>query len=285
MKRLFASVGEKLNKTIDPSRYLLIGAAFGKFSVFVYEENGTRPFAVVKVPGNEEGDAQCANEYRCMEYLHRKKIPGVKSARPLGIIENDDRKCYLYGTLFSDPFYSMLPLLTRVPKKRYFQRVTGMLIRMHHHSRQSENIPGKSYALCFKHGDLWAGNLGGKGGDIVLYDLEFGCLEGKPLFDLLHFCLYYRVVVNNIGAVGGDVVTGDYDRDREKRVFKPSAETVRGTFMMNNRLSRITRRCVRDYVRSCGISVEDARALIFEYFHDDRGVKGLEPNFEEKIHP
>lgn len=285
MKHLLASVGEKLNKTIDPSRYLLIGAAFGKFSVFVYEENGKRPFAVVKTPGNEEGDTQCANEYLCMEYLHRKKISGIQSARPFGIIENDDQKCYLYGTLFSKPLYSMLPLLTRVPKKKYFQRVTRMLIRMYHHTRQSENIQGKSYALCFKHGDLWAGNLGMKGGDMVLYDLEFGCLEGKPLFDLLHFCLYYQVVVNNIGSVGGDVVTGNYDRDLEKRVFKPSAETVRGAFMMNNRLSLITRQCIRDYARSCQLSTEDVCALIFEYFHDDRGVTGLESNFEEKLFP
>lgn len=285
MKRLLAAVGESLNKNIDSSRYLFIGAAFGKLSVFVYEINGKKPIALVKIPGNEEGDVQCANEYRCMDFLHRKRIPGIQSARPLGIIDNKDQKLYLYEALYSRPLYFMLPLLTHAPKKIYFQRVTQMLIGIYYHTRQSKNLLGKSYANCFKHGDLWAGNLGMKGDDMVLYDLEFGCLEGQPLFDLLHFCLYYQVVMNNIGAVGSNVVTGKYNRDLEKRVFKPTEKTVAAAFMRNNRLSLIARQCIREYIKSCHFDTKDARALIYKYFHDDRGLTDLKENFEEKIYP
>lgn len=283
MKRLIIEIENLLDKVIDTSRYLLVGNAFGKHSIFFYKKNAKEPFLIIKVPGSEEGNDHCANEYKCMEYLSNKKIPNIQSSKTLGIIDNEDNKAYLYGTLFSKSLYCMLPLSTRIHKAKYFNWVTQHLIKIYHHTKESEKFESKTYALCFMHGDLWAGNIGIKNGDMIIYDLEFGRLNGKPLFDLLHFGLYYQVVVDNIGAVGGGIVTGNYDRDKEKRIFEPSATTVRKAFMMKNRLSMIIRRCVRDYVRSCGIGREDAHDLIFEYFNDDRGIKGLSSDFANKI--
>ncbi len=285
MNDLIQAVGDFLGKEVDPRNYLLVGAAFGKHSVFIYEKNARRPFAVVKIPGNEEGEEHCANEFKCVTYLNETRPPGIRAPEALGAFDHEGGDVYVYKTLFSKPLYCMIPLLTRRHKKRYFHLVTEHLIKMYDHSRRAVNVEGKSYALCFKHGDLWAGNLGVKGGDLVLYDLEFGRLSGKPLADFLHFGLYYQVVVNNIGAVGGEIVKGSYERGKEKRIFKPTAETIRSAFMAKNRLSGIMRGCIRRYTRACRINARDARDLIFDYFYLDRGVNTLEKTFAEKIVP
>jgi|LGVF01.1.fsa_nt_gb hypothetical protein len=283
MKDLIGKIEEFMGVAIDASRYLLVGNAFGKRSIFLYKPQAQCPFVIAKIPGTKEGQMRCENEYRCMEYLNQKKIAKTRCAKALGIVEHKGQKCYLQETLFSKPLYSMLPLLTRIPMARYFRWGTERFIGIYQHSREPENIKGKSYARCYQHGDAWPGNLGRDGDAIVLYDLEFGSLRGKPLFDLLHFGLYYQVAMGNTGMVGREVVSGNYDRGQEKRNFQPSAATVEMAFLGEGRLAKIMRRCIHDYINTCQISREDARALIYEYISDDRGITDIVTGWDAMI--
>ncbi len=283
MKSLLADIENVAEFPLDPSRYLLVGNARWKRSVFLYRAEGRQPAILAKMPGNDVARRQCETEYRALSYLAEQSIPNALAPRPLGTFSHGGQPCYLQEVLVSKQMLSSLPLFSRRPRVRDFRRVTRHLIDIYRSTSHAEAHEAKSYALCFQHGDFWIGNLGLLGKSLALYDFEYATRNGMPLFDLLQFGLYYRVALGNVGTVGHEVVRGTYTREAEKRVFAPSVADVETVLIQRGPFAKLMRICIAEYVAACGISRQDAAVLIRAYIEDDRGISGLRKGWEQGV--
>lgn len=283
MNRLIQTVKNTLlNTDIDCNRYILISNAFEKRSLYVYKENECMPSFIVKIPGTEEGEKKCGNEFKGITYITEKKIKGIISAAPLGIFEFDSRRCYIQSALFSKPMLACLSPFRSKLKSTYFKSVAKHLVQIYLNTKHYE-IEGKSYCNCLMHGDFWIGNLGLLDNDLVLYDLEFFNESGLPLYDLIHFGLYYYMAQKNSRKIGRIVSNDQYSKADEKRDYKPQEEDIYNLLLKDNGLSTIMRRCILYYIEHSGISYSDACDLIKSYVEEDRGIEGLDPHWEGKI--
>lgn len=282
MKKLFDTIEEAIGQKFDRARYLLVGNAFQKRTLFLYEDNHREPSLVVKIPGSEEGDARCVIEYQGLEYLSRQNIPRIISSKPVRIIKYNGTNCYIQTTVYGKPMLSLLSLYTRSLNEKYFHRITDHLIEIYNNTKQIM-VGGRSFCKCFQHGDFWIGNLGLSSDSIVLYDLEFSTEKGIPLFDLLHFGLYFKIVSDNIGRVGEEIVRGDYNRKNEKRNFFPTHDTVANMLAKPNRLSKIMKLCIKKYLYYAHIDEPDGIYLIKDYIENDRGIIGMGKDWEKHI--
>jgi len=281
MKNLIKRFEGFLNVDLDQNQYLLAGNAFGKKSLFLYKSNSSTPSIVVRMPQNLLGNKQCLREFKILEYLENQKIPGIVTPKRLGVYTLSG-KIYFFQEVL--PFESMLgniSLIRKSPPVKYFKIATTALITIYNKSKGAEKFEERSFYQCFQHGDFWLGNIGFSNGDITLLDLEFSDKNGFPLFDLLHLGLYYLIVKGNIGKVGSKVLNNHHEEDR--RIFDPVADTVINLLVKDNSLSALMRSCILRYLKECSISMDDGLMLIKQYFENDRGIVGLDENWEKQI--
>lgn len=283
MKNFINKIEDFLKCSIDSTRYLLVGNAFGKRTIFLYKHNSSRPFVIAKIPGNEKAEFRCEVERKSSEFLNKIRIPNIRAINSIGILKYDQYKCYLYEACYSKSLYNMIPLVSKIPKVKYFKWVTSRLIDIYHCTREPENMHERSYGRCYQHGDAWLGNMGRMGNNLILYDLEFSQRNGTPLFDLLHFGLYYQVVIENIGKIKSRIISGEYSRDNERRIFSASVKNLEKAFLDDNRTSKTMRNCIHDYLKSCNIASEDAQFLVWQYFSVDRNIEDIPFDLAEKI--
>lgn len=281
MRNLIKRFEEILNVELDQSQYLLAGNAFGKKSLFLYKRNTSTPYIVVRIPYSSQGDKQCLREFRMLEFLEKQKIPGIIAPKGFSVYTLSGKTYYFHEVL---PFESMLgniSLIRKAPPVEYFKIATSALITIYNKVKSTSKFEEGSFYRCFQHGDFWLGNIGFSNGEMALLDLEFSDQNGYPLFDLLHFGLYYLIVKGNIGKVGHKVLNDHHEVDQ--RIFNPVADTVINLLVKDNSLSVLMRSCILRYLKECSISRNDGLMLIKQYFENDRGIVGLDENWEKQI--
>ena len=62
MNDLISMLSGALGADLDTTRYLHVGNAFGKRSLFLYRPQDKRPFVVVRIPHTDEGIRRCEAE-------------------------------------------------------------------------------------------------------------------------------------------------------------------------------------------------------------------------------
>jgi hypothetical protein len=284
VKSLIRKLSRQLGTRLDEDRYLHVGNAFGKRSIFVYRPRDRMPFLVVRMPHNPEGIERCRIEQASQVFLARERIPGIQSTKSLGVVEYAGQQCYIQQAMHTRSLMLELPILTKRAPVRCFRDITQCLVAVYQHTKGEVPEEGKSYFQCYKHGDFWIGNLGRAGKEIAMYDLEFSDIHGQPLYDLLHFGLYYEVVMQNIGKVSRRVVLGDQSGVNDVRTFMPTTDTV-SSVLLDSDLGLLMRSCIRTYLDQCNIGVNDGCELIKKYIETDRGITGLPNGWELDILP
>ena len=282
MNNLLIEIIKNISSEIDISRFLVIGNAFEKRSLFLYKHGEQKPYALLKIPGSTEGERRCKIEYDGLIYLNNHKIPTVISSEPLGVFKFKGINCYMQQILKSKSMLFILPKYYKRIKEKYFFKITDHLIQIYITTKK-KNINNKSYSHCFKHGDCWIGNLGVRNDDLVLYDLEFSSQHGYPLYDLLHFGIYYLIISKNIGLIGKEIITEQYNRNDERRKFNITKEIIMETLIGPSQLSEIMKKCIYRYISKCNISMDDTIQLIKNYIEIDRKFIETEKNWERTI--
>lgn len=283
MKTFIDHAQSILGMDLDTSRYLVVGNARWKRSVFLYEQGRAEPTVVAKMPANEVAQQQCDREYSGLKSFAKYSIQDVIAPRPKGEMVFGGFKCYFQQVIISDQWLGRLLRSRRRPRRKDFLAAAAYLTRVYESTRFPNVDDGRSFARCFQHGDFWMGNLGQKGSSLVIYDFEYSRHDGLPLFDLLQFALYFRVALKNIGKVGTEIARGSYDRKEEKREFNPSVEDVAVMFVEPGPFRETVAASIQSYCARCGINREDSAMLLREYIEQNRGISGLAPGWENKV--
>ena len=275
MKELIKASSEVIGKKLDDDRFLVVGNAFGKRSMFLYDIHGERPHYIIKMPGNIEGMERCKIEYEALEYLKTEKLPNIEHAVPIGKVNYHGIECFIQTTVYGKPMLGKLRLFRKTPNEGQFRFVTDHLIAIYNSTRHLSRQKDRSYSSCFQHGDFWLGNLARSGNSLILHDLEFATTTGQPLYDLLHFGMYHHRVVQNIGKVGRSITGNRGQSDKDQRVFELSSYDVEAVLEASGPFSKIMKECVLRYLRSCNIDRNDGLQLIRDYIKDDRKIKDV----------
>jgi len=281
LKNLIESISDSLNVDLSLSNYLVIGSAFGKKTILLFRENERTPYLVVKIPEDEEGGVRCKMEYDGLGKLSLLSLKNVICSHQVGIIKHNEYTCYVQTYEASSLLLNKLNLITNSPNEEVFLYVTEQLVDIYKTSLVGNKQPGVSYYRCFQHGDFWMGNLGVRKNKLVLYDLEFSSNMGLPLYDLIHFGLYYCRVADNVGKVG--IKLFGKKAVKENRKFNLTSVDVACCLLGDSELANVMRKCIKLYVDKCGISRQDARKLIVDYIEFDRGIQGLNSGWIEKV--
>ena len=281
MKDLLRLSQEALGMEFDPNRFLVVGNARQKLSVFLFDNTGRNPVVVARIPGHPYTEKQCRTEHESFRLFARQNVPGILVPEPLGEVKYKEYTCFFQGVITSRQWQSRIPNWRAYPRKADFIRATEYLIRMCNSTRM-ETEAGET--RCFEHGDFWMGNLGQKGSSLVLYDLEYANAEGQPLYDLFHFCLYYRVALRNRNLVGREVTSGTYNREDEKRVFSVTREDIHTVFIDPGPFRVLVSECIKRYGEACTIDSKDAADRLKQYVENslegNRGIQGFPVGWE-----
>lgn len=263
---------------LDLDKYLLAGSAFGKKSLFIYKLDSAIPDFVVRIPENNSSEEKCLNEFNCLKYITDLDIPDIICPEAIAAFNDGSRKFYVHKIVRFKSLLSGISLILKTPPQRFFNIVTEVLVKLYLATKNDDNsllgVPA-----CFQHGDFWVGNIGIWKKCIVLMDLEFSDPSGIPLYDLLHFGLYFKVVNANIGKVSN---VNDKSLS-DKRIFAPDVTSVLDLLCSDDKLSRIMKKSIIQYLEQCSIDKNVGLDLIKNYFEKDRGINGLPPNWEQKI--
>lgn len=284
LKDLVPAVQKKLGCQLDHKRYLLVGNAFNKFSVFLYKQDDQRPVCIAKVACNDAALQKCNNEYSILRFLIDSPITSIRAAEPLGTLQTADRLVFLQDYVESRLLIGDLPLFGRAFRQRHFAIAVDRLSDIYRSTREPHSIAGRSYSRCFQHGDFWLGNLGILPGQLALYDLEFSQVLGTPLYDLLHFGIYYYRVLSNIGTY--HVIrpaTGPSNQPTDRRTLTLQSNDIRAVFGSQNRYSKVMYAAIFAYILNCQIDHKDALDLLLKFIGQDRRVDGLSENWEFSI--
>lgn len=263
-----------LEVDLDRNRYSLLCSAHGKRGLFVFKPGETAPHALLKSADTAGARERCATDYAALEFCAPLHIDGVRVPKPLGQLEHEGTLYHAQEAVRSG---SMNRALASRPSQSLFSWVTTRLIALHQATRSEDG------AQCLFHGDCWTGNLGRLENHLVLYDFECARPQGKPLFDLIHFCLFYAVAMRNAGKVGLEVLFGKYRRDRDSREFLATRETAHHALIDDNPLSKIAHSSIGAYLDGTGIGPESACELLREYVEVRREIEGLPDGWAERV--
>ena len=237
------------------------------------------PSYVVRIPNSEEGNNKCRNEYRILNYLDGIKISGISYSKAVALFNIDDKNYYVQKIIRFKLMLSGISLVRKKPPRKFFKIATKALIDIYNVTHNTDKKVYSDCYKCFQHGDFWVGNIGLWNKKVVLLDLEFSEQAGMPLFDLLHFGLYYKVVSANIGMVSNISAK----RISDNRIFEPDYETVLELMTAKDSLSTLMRESILTYLKDCSIPIEAGLELIKDYFEKDRKIKGLPEQWEQSI--
>ncbi len=280
---IIQKVENRLSISINYKKYLLIGNAFDKKTLFLYKNGVKRPYLVVRIPNSLEAEQRCKNEYNNLLYINNTNISNVIASKPLGVISYGGYKCYLQQTLFSKQMQKSLRTILKIPRKSDFNVVVRHLSTIYKETKDKNTLKDKTYSYCFQHGDFWIGNLGFINKSLVLYDLEFANKEGYPLYDLLHFALHYHVVLNNIGKLGKNIRDGSHTKKVDNRVFESIEKSFITHLNEGGRFTRLLKNAINSYTTLCKIEEKDTKLLIKNYFEKYRKIKDFNNNWENEV--
>lgn len=284
LEHLIPALENKLGWQLDNQRYFLVGNAFSKFSVFLFKEGSRQPAVIAKMACNEAALQKCQNEYSVLKFLHNSPISNIRAAEPMGILKTADQLFFLQGYVESRLLVDDLPLYRRAFLKRQFSIAVDRLSEIYNSTKEPLSISGRSYSRCFQHGDFWLGNLGVLPKQLVLYDLEFSRILGTPLYDLLHFGIYYFRVLSNIGTYQvfePSNSPGNKSTDRRTLALQPN--DIHTVFGSENVYSQVMYAAIFAYVENCKIDHADALDLLLKFVGQDRHVEGLSENWESDV--
>jgi hypothetical protein len=284
MINIIKKIENQLEIPIHHDKYLLIGNAFNKKSLFLYEKGTNLPDIVVRIPNNARAEKMCANEYNQLLYLNNIKMNTILCPSPMGIITHKGLNIFIQKTIYSSQMQNNLKTITKTPRASDFETVVKFLTIIYKKTKYAEIVNNKTFSHCFQHGDFWIGNLGIYDNSLVLYDLEYAVRNGYPLYDLLHFGLYYYVALNNVGKLGKNIRKGAYTKQDDERIFQSAENQFITRLIEGGNFTKIIKNAINEYITQCGINKKDAMYLIKTYFENDRKIIGLNNNWEKEVY-
>lgn len=283
MKAFIEQAAESLERELDTARYLVVGNAFWKRSIFLYDRSHPDPVVLARMPGHPDTEAQCYDEQEGFRKFARLKVPSVVVPEVYGEMPYAGYRCFFQEVVRSRQWQVHIPIRGKYPRKQDFLQAAAYQIDIHNASRF---VDEQGAVRCFQHGDFWIGNLGQLDRKLVLYDLEYAKPGGLPLYDLFHFCLYYCVALRNRGLVGSELAKGTYARTEEKRDFNVDRADVRTVFITPGPYRDLVEECIRQYCLNCGIAAPDAAALLKQYVEcsiANKGIRGFPAGWEQQV--
>lgn len=284
MNDIISKIEDHLNISINRQKYLLIGNAFDKKSLFLYENGTDRPDIVVRIPMSRKAEKLCENEYNHLLYLNNIEISNIIAPYPLGVITYKGSNCYIQKTLFSNQMQNNLRTILKKPRAKDFKTVVNFLSIIYKKTKSKDNLKNKSYSHCWQQGDCWIGNLGLQNNSLVLYDLEYAVRNGYPLYDLLHFGLHYHVALNNVGKLGKSIRSGKFTKKLDDRIFDSIEKLFIANLIDGGSFTKLLKYAISTYTTNCKISKEDTMFLIKNYFEKFRGISDFKNNWEKEVY-
>ncbi|OGP82006.1 MAG: hypothetical protein A2Z08_09210 [Deltaproteobacteria bacterium RBG_16_54_11] len=177
-----------------PTRFLfLFVKGFRKTIFFLFKDNNSQPFAVLKISDDPVVFERLESEYETLSYLFAKKTMTRNIPAPLAFFEMRGHKCVFESALGGTPLvYSIKGIRTRrglIRMREIFTCVVDSLIALH--SPSSPHEKDKKKQVVVEHGDFNPSNLYISRSGIKIFDWEYSTLHGVPMRDLLDFSLKY----------------------------------------------------------------------------------------------
>jgi hypothetical protein len=284
MREFVGLAAETLGQYLDVDRVLVVGNSQRKRSVYLYGLSGRDPVVVARMPGNHDVEKRCRAEHEVFRTFAGYGVADVLTPKAIGEFKYQDHDVFFQEVVVSKQWQGRIPNRGKLPRKIDFHRATDYLTTIFQSTRQVDDAGN---VHCFQHGDFWMGNLGQKGSSLVLYDLEYGKADGDPLYDLFHFCLYYRVALRNRGLVGTEVAEGTYKRGEEKRTFSITKEDVHTVFIDTGPFRDVVAFCIKRYCGACMISTETAaeslKGFVENRIENNTGIQGFPSGWERAV--
>ena len=276
LTKLAEAAEQSLGFKLDRDRFILAGNAFDKFSFFLYRPGQPNPACIAKTARTARGTNRCAIEYDVISRLGNIDITCARFPKPLGIIDADSQTFYLQEYAIGELLLGQIPLYRKRFRREHFLTATRLLADLYFETKEAAAAENRSYSRCFQHRDFWIGNIATADSGLILYDLEFSEISGLPLYDLLHFGIYYFRVLSNIGSYrlhgrSGAGGAGSVD----DRVIELQGADVKTVFGSRNRFSKRMYQSIFDYTDKCFISDDDALELVLSFIGNDRDVVNL----------
>jgi len=166
---------------------------FRKTIFFLFKDNDSQPFAVLKISNDPLVFKRLLSEYETLSYLSAKEAVRSDIPAPLAFFEMRGHTCVFESALSGTPLvYYMQGIRTRRGLRRMkeiFDRIVDTLVTFdkpnQHHKADSK------HQQVVEHGDFNPSNLYVARNGIKIFDWEYSTLQGKPLRDVLDFSLKY----------------------------------------------------------------------------------------------
>jgi hypothetical protein len=177
-----------------PTRFsFLFFKGFRKSIFFVFKDNDSQPFAILKISDDHKVFERLESEYKTLSYLSTKKTLSNNIPTPLAFFEISGHKCVFESALEGTPMvYYMKGLRSKrglMRMKEIFGHVVDTLVALHYPNSPHET--DKKHQIVVEHGDFNPGNIQVTRSSIKIFDWEYSSLQGVPLKDLLEFSLKY----------------------------------------------------------------------------------------------
>ncbi len=282
LAEIIALASEAIGQSISPNRFLIMGSAFNKISALLYGPASANPILVAKIPVGDEGRLRCQTEHNGLTFLQQNPVEAVAIAVPIGIIHHGDNPVFLQSYQPARLMLRNIPTFRQTFRESHFSTAANILGNIY---QASITAPMEVSGHCFQHGDFWPGNIGKNGGDYVLYDLEFSDSVGQPLFDLLHFGLYYYRVLSNVGKLNPEAYPRlrSNESDKDMRQFELLASDVVTVMCDSNKFSNTMHAAIRQYAEKCQLDEQMIGSLARSYVEEDRNIAGLPNNWHSKF--
>jgi len=179
---------------VVPTRFsFLFLKGFRKIIFFLFKDNDSQPFAVLKISNNPLVFKRLESEYETLSYLSTKKTITKNIPAPLAFFEMRGHKCVFESALEGTPMvYAMKGIRTRrglMRMKEIFSHVVDTLVALY--NPNSTHRVDKKRQIVVEHGDFNPSNLHVSRSTVKIFDWEYSSLQGVPLKDLLDFSLKY----------------------------------------------------------------------------------------------
>lgn len=286
MRAFIEHAADALQMDLDPARFLVVDAARLKRTVFLYAPVSATPIAVVRMPVHWDTVKRCVAEHEGLQAFATLNLSAIQAPKPLTPFTWGEFECYTQQFISGRPWLLDLPVRDSLPKRSHVDTAVDLLIELHNASVSSE-ADEVSNTRCFQHRDFFLGNIGWRDKTAVLYDFEYARPKGYPLYDLLHFLLYYRIALRNRGLMRQNVAKGEYDAQQEERHFHLTAEDIQHTMVLPGGYRDVVARAVARYCIGCEIALDEAERLIVhsveQAVENGRGVAGLSSDWQRAL--
>ncbi len=166
---------------------------FRKTIFFLFKDNDSQPFAVLKIGNDPLAFERLQREFETLSYFSAKEIARSDIPTPLAFFEMSGHTCVLETALGGTPMvYYMKGIRTRrglIKMREIFSRIVDILVTFDKPNRHYK--ADSKHQNVVEHGDFNPSNLYISRSSIKIFDWEYSSLQGLPLKDLLDFSLKY----------------------------------------------------------------------------------------------